>query len=174
MIYPIQTGEQNPILHTVCSPVERFDAALENFAEDLITTMTTKNEYGQIGVGIAAPQVGDTRRVMVVTMNAFDSERNLHKRRKVQVMVNPEILHESNLQVTLEEGCLSLPHLYGDVRRAARVHAAWYTPSGTRVEKKLSGWDARIFLHELDHLNGILFTERMSGSPSYEPPTDEK
>jgi len=154
---PLVTGKNTPVLRTVCDAVTKFDGDLKNLVEDLRDTMTNKNEYGQIGIGIAAPQIGVTKRVMLVTFGV----REKGKKSKIVVMVNPEIVSMSDDLVTMEEGCLSLPNQFGNVRRPSKVVAKWQTVDGNWSEKKLSGWDARIFLHELDHLNGVLFIDRM-------------
>ncbi len=158
-MFQIQLGENNHILRTVCTPVEKFDDALRMFAEEMEETMLeTNGSVDPQGVGLAAPQVGVTKRLLLVTLNL-----HTRKRRKVVAMANPEILELSEKKVVLEEGCLSLPKIFGKVSRPAKVLVRWQNLEGNWCERKLERWDARIFLHENDHLNGILFTDYLKG-----------
>ncbi len=151
----IETGETNKILRTVCKPVTDFDDQLKKLVVDMEETMLEEDPKTEVkGVGLAAPQVGVDKRVILVTFNV-----NTRKDRRVVVMINPEAMDFSKRKVCLEEGCLSLPGEFDKVTRPSKVHVRWQNLEGHWCEKKLAKWDARIFLHELDHLNGILFTD---------------
>lgn len=151
----IETGDTNVILRTHCRTVEKFDDELASFITEMEETMIAEDpETGIRGVGLAANQVGDTRRIVLVTFNV--GERKDHK---VVVMINPEITWESPKRISMEEGCLSVPGVFDKVTRAARVQVRWQDTKGGWHERKLGKWDARILLHEIDHLDGVLFTD---------------
>ena len=151
----IITGADKKILRTVCNPVEKFDGALKKLAEEMEETMLAEDPDTEIrGVGLAAPQVGIDTRFMLVTFNV--GTRRAHK---VTPMANPEILELSEDKVLMEEGCLSLPGMFGKVLRPAKLKVRWQNLEGRWCEKKLDKWDARIFQHEYDHLQGVLFTD---------------
>ena len=118
-------------------------------------TMTTPDPKTEIkGVGIAANQVGISKRIILIT---FNYETN--KKWKITTMINPEILEVSQKETAMEEGCLSVPGEFGKVKRPTKVKVKWQNILGNWCEKKLDNWDARIFLHEYDHLEGKLFTD---------------
>lgn len=151
----IVTGRNTPVLRQRAQEVTAFDADLAQLVEDMTQTMLHPDEGEEVqGIGIAANQVGVLKRVMIVTFNVRSRNNP-----KIVAMINPEILEASKATVKMEEGCLSLPGEYGDVVRPAKLKVAWYNVEGNRCEKKLDGWDARIFLHELDHLDGKLFVD---------------
>ena len=131
-------------------PVTRFDAALQTLIDDMIETMREAP-----GVGLAAPQVNVPLRVIVVEYGE-DEERPP----KLYVMVNPEITRHSRETEIGTEGCLSIPGVMGDVERYTRVTVKGFTRHGQPMKRKLNGWVARIFQHEIDHLNGVLFTDK--------------
>lgn len=109
------------------------------------------------GVGLAAPQIGESQRVVVVEYT--DDERE-NARPKKYVLVNPEIVQESEETVTDLEGCLSVPGLAGEVERFEAVTVQAKNRFGKPIKLKASGWLARIFQHEIDHLNGVLYIDR--------------
>ena len=134
----------DPVLTKKCRPVVRFDDRLAELIEDMKETMQHAN-----GVGLAAPQVGVLRRIVVV--DAGD---------EIVELVNPEIVSKSEEEQTGVEGCLSLPGEYGIVTRPMYVtvraqdrHGDWYEYDGEELV-------ARCFCHEIDHLDGVLFTDR--------------
>ncbi|MCF7831244.1 peptide deformylase [Candidatus Gracilibacteria bacterium] len=151
----IETGENNKILRTVCKPVTDFDDSLRKLVADMEEAMLEEDKETKVkGVGLAAPQVGIDKRLMLVTFNV-----NSRKENKVIVMINPEIVDLSKKTICLEEGCLSLPNQFAKVTRPAKIKARWQNLDENWCEKKLDKWDARIFLHEFDHLEGILFID---------------
>ncbi len=120
-------------------------------------TMLAPQAGNVTGIGLAAPQVGINARVMLITLNV-----NTKKDHRVVVMINPEIVEQSEREVVMEEGCLSLPKTFGNVRRTSKIKARWQNTKGHWCERKFDGWDARIFLHELDHLDGVLFIDKLA------------
>lgn len=129
-------------------PVERVDDDLVDTVERMARLMVELR-----GVGLAAPQVGIAKRFMLVCPTGeLGDER---------VVVNPEILRSEGDE-EMEEGCLSFPGVYGAVRRATKVHVRYRDLAWAEKEMDLEGFVARIFQHEHDHLNGIVFIDRMS------------
>ncbi len=146
----IITGEKNPILRAMSVPVKKFDASLKKFAKNLKETMIKAE-----GLGIAAPQVGENMRVFVVILNYKTADK------VIVTMVNPEILAHGVKTETKEEGCLSLPGKYGDVERFMEITVAFHDLDGTRQVFELKGLNARVVQHENDHINGVLFIDRI-------------
>jgi peptide deformylase len=125
------------------------------FITQMEETMLSEDlNTGVKGVGLAGNQVGEGKRILLITQNV-----GTKKETKVLAMVNPEIIEISKKEVFIEEGCLSLPGEFGKVSRPVKVRVKWQNMEGNWCEKKLEKWDARIFLHEYDHLEGILFTD---------------
>jgi peptide deformylase len=143
----------NPVLRRKARPVNRFDAALQTLIEDMIDTMRAAP-----GVGLAAPQVGVSQRVIVVEYAEDDEQENSPKR--LYVVVNPELKIASKETETGVEGCLSIPGVAGEVERARHVLVRGFNRHGQPLRIKAQGWLARIFQHEVDHLNGVLYTDR--------------
>lgn len=140
------------VLRNKAQPVESFDSDLEKLVDDMIETMRAAP-----GVGLAAPQIGIPKRVIVVE---FGDERDPEFPKQVFVVVNPEITHESTDSVSGIEGCLSVPGLVGEVDRAQIVTVKGKNQFGENVKIRAEGWLARIFQHEIDHINGVLYTDR--------------
>ena len=135
---------KEPCLHKVCRPVEKFDGKLHKLLDDMQETLAEAN-----GVGLAAPQVGILRRVVVVDTGEEMLE-----------LVNPELLETSGEQVG-SEGCLSVPGKYGIVKRPNYAKVRAYDRDGNEFEVEGEELMARCFCHELDHLDGIVYTEIM-------------
>lgn len=135
---------KDPCLHKVCRPVEKFDGKLHRLLDDMKETLAQAN-----GVGLAAPQVGILRRVVVVDTGEEMLE-----------LVNPELLETSGEQVG-SEGCLSVPGKYGIVKRPDYAKVRAYDRDGNEFEVEGEELMARCFCHELDHLDGIVYTEIM-------------
>lgn len=108
--------------------------------------------YNNNGVGLAAPQIGLSIAMFVMDPMITDGKR---------VVINPSITHFSNEQISMIEGCLSIPDVSLPVTRPKSIIVKYQDLSGKIIEEELSGYPARIFQHEIDHLNGILFTERV-------------
>ena len=133
----------DPVLNKVAHPVTQFDQRLHDLIDDLRETLTDAN-----GLGLAAPQVGILRRVVVL----------LNENDEMLELVNPEIIDQSGEQDGLE-GCLSVPGYYGEVRRPAWVKVRAQDRNGMTFEVEGEGTTARCFCHELAHLDGHLYTE---------------
>jgi peptide deformylase len=145
----------DPILRRKAKQVIKFDSDLQELVDDMIETMREAP-----GVGLAAPQVGIPERVIVVEYAEDEEDEDAPK--KLYVMVNPEIKEFSDETEVGIEGCLSVPGLHGDVERALRVTVKGQTRHGQPMKVKARGWMARIFQHEIDHVNGVVFTDRAS------------
>ena len=142
-----------PVLRRKAKPVTSFDTALQTLIDDMIETMRAAP-----GVGLAAPQVGVSERIIVVEYPMDDEKEDAPK--KLFVVVNPEIKELSEETEVGVEGCLSVPGLQGEVERSLQVRVTGRTRRGQPVKIKAQGWMARIFQHEIDHLNGVVFTDR--------------
>ncbi len=143
--------DDNPRLRLKSQKVTKFDKELRTLAEDMIETMFEAN-----GVGISAPQVGILKRLIVV-----DVPEDLEYEGSPEfqaVVVNPELIKCEGEQLG-EEGCLSVPGWYGDVKRYMTVTVRGQDVYGKPIKVKASGFAARALQHEIDHLNGILFTD---------------
>lgn len=145
-------GENKEILRTVCQPVVDFGPDLEELAKEMIETM---HDPKAPGIGIAAPQVGVDARVFIVTLGVEK------KKDRDVIMVNPFLLQESSDVAVAEEGCLSLPGMYGNVLRPVEIEVEYQDLKGEKHNLVLRDLDARVFLHELDHLNGVLFIDKL-------------
>lgn len=142
----------HPTLRRKARPITRFDSELQTLIDDMVDTMRAAP-----GVGLAAPQVDVSLRVIVVEYGD-DKDENVPPR--LYVMVNPEITRFSRETEIGIEGCLSIPGLLGDVERSTSITVKGQNRHGQPVKLKLRGWVARIFQHEIDHLNGVLFTDK--------------
>ena len=136
----------NEVLREKAKPVETFDQALEDTVRQMFVIMREKK-----GVGLAAPQVGISRRFFVT--EAVDD--------KPRVFINPEIIETSQETVRGEEGCLSIPGVWADVVRPYSIRVQAQDLTGKIFHLNAEGWLARIILHENDHLNGLLFVDRL-------------
>ena len=145
----------NPVLRRKAHPVTRFDPELQVLIDDMVDTMREAP-----GVGLAAPQVGISLRVIVVEYTTNEEDEEAPK--KLFTLVNPEIKDSSSELLTGIEGCLSLPGLQGEVERSESVTLKAFNRHGSPVRIKAQGWLARIFQHEIDHLDGIVFTDKAS------------
>jgi peptide deformylase len=141
----------DPILRQTAEPVERVDAATLRLADDMLETM-----YAAPGVGLAAPQVGVSRRLFVMDGSAKDAEP------APLCLINPEILELGDTLLTGEEGCLSIPEIYAEVERRSSVRVRYIGRDGKLTEQLFEGRPAVIVQHELDHLNGVLFIDHLS------------
>lgn len=145
----------DPRLRVKCAPVRRFDARLARLAADMVETMRQSQ-----GVGLAAPQVGVAERLIVVEMRKEDFEDD-PQAGKLYVVVNPEIVRDRGDRIADDEGCLSIPGFVGEIDRPDQVTVRGFDVSGKPVRIKAYDFLARIFLHEIDHLDGILFIDRI-------------
>ena len=145
-----------PVLRRKARRVGTFDKNLQTLIDDMIETMRDAP-----GVGLAAPQVNVSERLIVIEYaEKEDEEDESEKPKKLFVMINPEIVKSSAETLMGVEGCLSIPNLIGEVERHATVQVKGLNRHGKPAKVKAEGWLARIFQHEIDHLNGILFPDR--------------
>ncbi|MBR0551644.1 peptide deformylase [Stakelama marina] len=146
----------DPRLRVVSKPVETFDDALRTLVADMFETM-----YDAPGIGLAAIQVGEEKRLLVIDLQEEEDEDG-KPIKDPQVFVNPEILETSDEVSTYKEGCLSIPEQFADVERPARCKARWQDEHGETHEAELDGLMATCLQHEIDHLNGVVFTDHLS------------
>ena len=139
----------DPRLKKLCDPVAQVDDDVRALADDMLATM-----YDAPGVGLAAPQVGVTRRMLVM-----DCVKDLQARPRPMVLINPEITWASEETSTYEEGCLSIPEQYADVTRPAEVGVRWLGLDGKLHEDQFNGLWSTCVQHEIDHLDGKLFID---------------
>ena len=149
-----------PVLRRKAKPVTKFDKNLQTLIDDMIETMREAP-----GVGLAAPQVGVSERLIVVEYAEEEDENEEAeiaepKPKKLYVMINPEIVKASEEMVMGVEGCLSIPGLMGEVERHEALQLKGLNRHGKPMKLKVDGWLARIFQHEIDHINGVLFIDR--------------
>jgi peptide deformylase len=141
----------DPVLRERCAEVERFDPELRRLADDMVETM-----HAAPGVGLAAPQVGERRRLTVVDLSVGEDPGQLH------VFVNPRIV-ERDGSVADIEGCLSIPGVNDKVVRPRRIRVEAQDLDGEPYALDAEDWLARAICHEVDHLDGVLFIDRLSG-----------
>ena len=138
----------DPVLKTRARPVERFDAALREEVARMGVLM-----HDSVGIGLAAPQVGVSHRLLVYRVEP-DSP--------VQALINPDVTWSSRDKEVMEEGCLSLPGIHVEVERPVHIRVEARDPHGEQVVVEASGLEARVIQHELDHLDGVLILDRTS------------
>lgn len=141
-----------PVLRKKARKVSDFGADLQTLIDDMVETMREAP-----GVGLAAPQVGVPQRVIVIE---YGDEEQEDAPSKLYTIVNPEIVRASDEAEVAAEGCLSIPGFAGDVERSLAVTIKGFNRHGKPVRLKAKGWLARIFQHEIDHLDGVLFIDR--------------
>lgn len=157
-----------PMLRRKAHKVDKYDADLQSLIEDMIQTMR-----GEPGVGLAAPQVNLSNRVIVIEYPLDDQVEDAKP--ELFVFVNPEITEKSAETEIGIEGCLSVPDLLGEVERSSRVVVSGFDRFGRKQKISALGWMARIFQHEIDHIDGVLFVDRARKIWKPEPETpDEK
>ena len=146
----------DPVLKRKAHAVNKFDKNLHTLLDDMVETMREAP-----GVGLAAPQIGLSDRIVVIEYFEREEDEDVENApKKVWAVINPEIVKVSEETLLGVEGCLSIPGLIGEVERHAEVQVKAMNRHGKPMKIKAKGWLARIFQHEIDHLNGVLFTER--------------
>jgi len=146
MILDIETGTDNKILRQKAKKVNEITPAIKQLVLDMIETI----ESDSANIGLAAPQVGQSLRI--ITVKPSPHEPTL-------VLINPEIKKKSFRKITIEEGCLSLPNFFVRVKRSRQVTVQGLNLKGEMVKIKADGFLARVLQHEIDHLNGILISD---------------
>jgi peptide deformylase len=141
----------DPVLKQVSTPVEQVDDDLRALMDDMLETM-----YDAPGIGLAAVQIGVPKRVIVMDLARPEEEP------APRYFVNPEILWASEETAPYEEGCLSIPDIYDEVERPAKVRLRYLNYQGEQVEEEAEGVFAVCIQHEMDHLQGVLFIDHLS------------
>jgi peptide deformylase len=140
----------NPILRVKAKPITRIDDSIRILAEDMIETM----QFAE-GIGLAAPQVAESISLCVVNMGLIEEGA------EPKVFINPQIIHFEG-ECAMEEGCLSIPEIREEVVRAASIKIRYQDLNGVQHEEECHDMLARVLQHEVDHLNGVLFIDRIS------------
>ncbi|NPV76544.1 MAG: peptide deformylase [Anaerolineae bacterium] len=154
----------DPVLRRKAHKVTHFDKEFSTLVNDMVETMRAAP-----GVGLAAPQIGVSERLIVVE---FGDENNEEAPKKLYVVANPEIVEASQEKVSAVEACLSLPGLVGEVERHKMILVKGLNRARKPLRIKAEGWLARIFQHEIDHLEGILYPDR--ATRVWQPREDEE
>ncbi|MDI6603415.1 MAG: peptide deformylase [Patescibacteria group bacterium] len=136
----------NPVLWKRCQEVQEVTEEIKKLGLDMLETMIVNQ-----GIGLAASQIGVLKRIIVVNLI-----------QKPQVFINPEITKKSRETIIGDEGCLSFPGLFLKIKRAKEVEIEALNENGKKISLKVEGLPARVFQHEIDHLDGILFINRLS------------
>ena len=138
-----------PVLGKKCEKIEKVDKKIRKLIVDMIQTMKEKQ-----GIGLAAPQVGVSKRVIVVQADL--------KNRRILALINPKIIKKSKETEKVEEGCLSFPDIFLEIKRAKEIEVEGLDINGEKIRMKTKELLARAFQHEIDHLDGILFFNRLN------------
>jgi peptide deformylase len=138
----------NPILTTKASKIKKIDDAILDLAAEMVETCRKAS-----GIGLAAPQIGKSIRLCVINLE--------HVGLPPFALINPEVTHKSFKKIELEEGCLSIPGVFGIVKRPASISVRALNLGGKETKFKADGLLARVIQHEVDHLDGILFKSKM-------------
>jgi peptide deformylase len=139
----------DPVLRKPALPVAAFDGELREIVAAMFARMR-----GSKGVGLAAPQVGLGRRILVLNPGSEEQDD--------LALINPEIVERAGELTLFEEGCLSFPGIFAQIRRPERCTVKAYDVEGRRIEREYDGFTSRIIQHEFDHLEGVLLVDRMS------------
>ncbi|MBX3568229.1 MAG: peptide deformylase [Rhizobiaceae bacterium] len=141
----------DPVLRQVSKPVQHFDTKLRGFAADMLDTM-----YDAPGIGLAAIQVGEPVRLVVIDLAKEDEPK------APRIFINPVIVERSAERSVYEEGCLSIPDYYAEVERPSHVRVDYFDEFGNAAQVEADGLLATCLQHEIDHLDGILFIDHIS------------
>ncbi|MEM7119031.1 MAG: peptide deformylase [Chloroflexota bacterium] len=154
----------NAGLRQKTKPVTKFDVELQVLIDDMIETMRDAP-----GVGLAAPQIGRSLNLAVIeTLPEVDDEGNeIEGTRDLYVIANPRVVWESREVADGIEGCLSIPGYLGEVERSTEIRVRAQDRHGKKIKLRLKEWDARIFLHEIDHLNGELYIDKLTAPENF-------
>ncbi len=162
-------------LRTQCAEIEKIDDDVRELAAQLLETLRTSERPG---VGIAAPQIGDTRRMVIVESTGWKNDKDeIVGVIALQTLINPEITKFSEEKEERFEGCLSVPLNNGYVTRPKKIKVTAVNLDGEAVNINASGFLSRVLQHEIDHLDGVLFTDRITDKTkllAVNEPTDER
>lgn len=160
MILPI-VAYGDPVLKQKAEEIDRDHPDLQVLIDDMFETM-----YGAQGIGLAAPQIGESIRLFIVDASPFGEDENDPEAMKVkdfkEVFINAEILSTEGVNYPFQEGCLSIPNIREDILRDERITIRYYDRNWELHEKVFDGYAARVIQHEYDHIEGVLFTDRLS------------
>ena len=154
MIYPI-VAYGDPVLKKKAVPIDPQKTDVKTLAQDLFETM-----HKASGVGLAAPQIGVSLRIFVIDASPMEDEKYKEFR---SAFINPEIIKEDGESWEYEEGCLSIPGIREDVSRNEKLRIRYFDENWQPHEEVYDGILARIIQHEYDHIEGVLFTDKLSG-----------
>jgi peptide deformylase len=157
----------DPVLRRKAKKITTFDKDLQTLIENMIETMREAP-----GVGLAAPQISESVRLVVVEYGEEDEEGNEDAPKKLYIIANPEIVQASEEKVVGIEACLSIPGLVGEVERHEKIVIKGLNRFARPVKVTAEGWLARIFQHEIDHLDGVVYTDR--ATRVWKPREDEE
>lgn len=161
MILPI-VAYGDSVLKKKAVNVDKHHLNLKELISDMWETM-----YAAHGVGLAAPQIGESLRLFIVDGSPFAQDKSLgyeeqqKLRTFIKVFINPEIISYNGLKESFNEGCLSIPDVREDVTRVSAIEIVYYNEQFEKVEEEITGLAARIVQHEFDHIEGILFTDKL-------------
>jgi peptide deformylase len=141
----------DPVLRRKAEQIKDIDGEVAGLAEQMIASLQKAR-----GLGLAAPQVGRSRAMCIINLPALDE-----KHKKPLVLINPQVVMEQD-RIIYQEGCLSFPGLYAEIERPAKVGVKGLDLDGKELEYQADEFLARVFQHEIDHLNGVLFIDRLS------------
>lgn len=162
MIFPI-VAYGDPVLKKKAKDIPEDFPKLQELIDNMFETM-----YNANGVGLAAPQIGKSLRLFIVDASPFAEDENIPEEEKEilkdakEVFINPEIIDEQGNEWDFNEGCLSIPEVREDVFRKPDIEIKYYDKDFKLHHKKLSGLYARVIQHEYDHIEGVLFTDKLS------------
>lgn len=147
--------DPNPILRTKATQVDNFDDETKQHIQDMLALLRTLPGYG-----LAAPQVGIQKRIIIVENNQLDEDGKPVKNAiPLTILINPKITKYSSKKCSFEEGCFSVPLYRGDVIRPEKIRIQTQNEKGEKLQINASGLLARVLQHEIDHLDGVLFTD---------------
>ena len=151
----------DPRLRTLAQPVDEVNDEIRQLVDDMFETM-----YNAKGIGLAAPQIGESIRLFIVDASPFGEDEDDPEAQKVkdfkEVFINPEIIETFGDNYPFEEGCLSIPNIREDVLRDDEINIRYYDRDWNLREKQFDGYAARVIQHEYDHIEGVLFTDRLN------------
>lgn len=154
-VLPIVTYDDE-VLRQEAKPVRKNSKEIQNLIDDMFDTM-----YNSDGVGLAAPQIGKLLRIFVADADPMAEEEGSPKHGPI-AMINPEIKFEGDNEVTMDEGCLSIPGVNASVTRPAKIVVEYLDRDFNEQELEVDGWWSRVIQHEADHLDGVLFLDHLS------------
>lgn len=157
MILPIYVYGSNVLKKRATEVEVDKEEGLQQLIDDMYITMKDAD-----GVGIAAPQIGKSLRIVIVDGSGFDEEDMPELKNFKRVMINPQIIEESEETAEYEEGCLSLPNIHANVTRPKKITVKYLDREYKEVTEDFDGFGCRMVQHEIDHLEGHVFTDRVS------------